>query len=131
MSEHESSHLPLKLTLKFLLNVALVWAMSTYVGDYFALVGGIRAFVVVGALISLLNIFFRPILNIITLPLRFVATLGAIMLVNGAFVWVIEQMTARMDPALVQFDVTGGPWGWIVVSCCFGLANWVMKEIFR
>lgn len=131
MSDRESSHAPLKLVLKFALNVTLVWAMETYVSQYFGLQGGIYAYVIVGALISLLNIFFRPILNIITLPLRFVATIVAIMIVNGAFVWVVVQVTDRMNPELVQLTIYGGPVGWIVIAVCFGLANWLMKEMFH
>ena len=127
----ESSHLPLKLILKAILNVVLTWAMAEYVGQYFGLDGGIPAYVIVGALITLLNIFFRPILNIITLPLRFFATIVAVMLVNGVFVYVVHMITLRMNPDLVRLEIYGGPWGWIVVAVCFGLANWIMKEIFK
>ena len=131
MSGSSSSHLPLKLILKFGLNVAVVWAMATYVIDYFALEGGWRAFVIVGALMSLLNIFFRPILNILTLPLRLLASIVAVIIVNGAFVYVIQLATLRMDPSLITLNIIGGPVGWVVVAVCFGLANWLMKEMFK
>ncbi len=131
MIKSESSHTPLKLLLKFVLNVLLVWVLATYVSQYFSLTGGIPAFVIVGALISLLNIFFRPILAIVTLPLKLVATIVAVIVVNGVFVYVVQLFTLRMDPALVRLEIYGGPWGWIVIACCFGLANWVMKEMFK
>ena len=131
MSPEGSSHLPLKLTLKFVFNVIVVWALANYLGQYFGLDGGIPAFVIVGALMSLLNIFFRPILNIITLPLRFFATIVAVIVVNGAFVYVIHLFTLRMDPGLIKLEIFGGPWGWIVVAVCFGFANWLLKEIFK
>ncbi|MBT4119941.1 MAG: hypothetical protein HOG89_00625 [Candidatus Peribacter sp.] len=131
MSSEGSSHLPLKLTLKFVFNVIVVWALANYLGQYFGLDGGIPAFVIVGALMSLLNIFFRPILNIITLPLRFFATIVAVIVVNGAFVYVIHLFTLRMDPGLIKLEIFGGPWGWIVVAVCFGFANWLLKEIFK
>lgn len=133
MSESEggSSHAPLKLTMKFVLNVLLVFVMSTYLSAYFLLDGGIKAYVIVGALITLLNIFFRPIINILTLPLKLVATIVAVIIANGIYIYVVELITMRMDPALVKFTVFGGPWGWIVVAMCFGLANWVMKEMFK
>ena len=131
MSSEGSSHLPLKLTLKFVFKVIVVWALANYLGQYFGLDGGIPAFVIVGALMSLLNIFFRPILNIITLPLRFFATIVAVIVVNGAFVYVIHLFTLRMDPGLIKLEIFGGPWGWIVVAVCFGFANWLLKEIFK
>ncbi|MAE68742.1 MAG: phage holin family protein [Candidatus Peribacteraceae bacterium] len=131
MSSENSSHLPLKLVFKFALNVALVWALSVYLSQYFGLTGGIPAYVIVGALISLLNIFFRPILNLITLPLRFFATIVAVIIVNGAFLYVIHLFTLRMDPSLVRLEIYGGPWGWVVVAICFGFANWLLKEMFK
>jgi uncharacterized membrane protein YvlD (DUF360 family) len=131
MSSDGSSHLPLKLVLKFAFNVIVVWVLANYLGQYFGLDGGIPAAVIVGALMSLLNIFFRPILNVITLPLRFFATIVAVMIVNGAFIYVIHLFTLRMDPGLIQLEIYGGPWGWIVVAMSFGFANWLLKEMFK
>jgi uncharacterized membrane protein YvlD (DUF360 family) len=131
MSSEKSSHLPLKLVLKFVFNIVVVWALANHLGQYFGLDGGIPAYIIVGALMSLLNIFFRPILNILTLPLRLFATIIAVMIVNGAFVYVIAQFTLRMDPNLVKLEIYGGPWGWIIVAVCFGFANWLLKEMFK
>ena len=131
MSSENSSHTPLKLLLKFALNIVLVWVLSTYLGRYFSLDGGMPAYVIVGALITLLNIFFRPILNVLTLPLKLFATILAVIIANGAFVYVVHLVTLRMDPALVKLEIFGGPWGWIVVALCFGLANWILKEMFK
>ncbi|MCB9808756.1 phage holin family protein [Candidatus Peribacteria bacterium] len=131
MSSDNSSHTALKLTLKFALNVALVFGMATYVSQYFGLSGGMPAYVIVGALITLLNMFFRPVLNVLLLPLKLFATIIAIMVANGGFVYVVHLITLRMDPALVQLNIYGGPWGWIVVAVCFGLANWILKEMFK
>jgi len=111
--------------------VIVVWVLANYLGQYFGLDGGIPAYVIVGALMSLLNIFFRPILNILTLPLRLFATIIAIMVVNGAFVYVIHLFTLRMDPGLIRLEIYGGPWGWIIVAVCFGFANWLLREMFK
>lgn len=131
MSSESSSHLPLKLTLKFIFNVVVVYVLANYLGQYFGLDGGIPAMIIVGALMSLLNIFFRPILAILTLPLRFFATFIAVIAVNGVFVYVIQQFTLRMDASIIRLEIYGGPWGWIVVALCFGFANWLLKEMFR
>lgn len=131
MSSNNSSHAPLKLTLKFALNVALVWAMATYLPQYFYVLGGMPAFVIIGALITLLNIFFRPVLNVLLLPLKFFATIIAVIIVNGGFVYTVQLISTRMDSNLVQLQIYGGPWGWIVVALCFGFANWMLKEMFK
>lgn len=117
--------------MKFALNVVLVYCMATYLGQYFGLDGGMPATVIVGALITLLNLFFRPILNVLLLPLKLFATIVAIMVANGGYIFVVHLVTLRMDPALVKLEIYGGPWGWIVVAACFGLANWILKEMFK
>lgn len=131
MSSETSAHPALKLAITFALNVVLVWAMNMYLNQYFALEGGAAGAVIVGALITLLNMFFRPVLNVLLLPLKFFATIIAVIIVNGVFVYVVHLITMRMDSSLVSLTIYGGPWGWIVVAVCFGMANWVLKLVFK
>ncbi|MBM3231271.1 phage holin family protein [Candidatus Peregrinibacteria bacterium] len=126
-----SSHAPLKLAIKFALNVLLVYLLATYLSAYFLLDGGIRAYVIVGSLITLMNIFFRPVIYVLTLPLRLFTTIVAVIIIHGGFVYVVTLLTAKMDPNLVRLEIFGGPWGWIVIAVCLGLANWIMKEMFK
>lgn len=126
-----SSSLPLKITLRAALTIALVWAMATYLDQYFALTGGWRAIVIVGALLTLLNLLVRPILALVTMPLRLFAGILAVIVVNGLFVWLTQFLVLKMDPAVVRLEIFGGVWGWIVVACAIGFANWVMKEMLK
>lgn len=126
-----SGSLPLKITIKAILNVALVWAMATYLDQYFALTGGWRAIIIVGALLTLLNLLVRPVLAVLLLPLKLFATILAVIVVNGLFVWLVHLIVLKMDPAIVGLEIFGGVWGWIVVAAAIGFANWLMKEIIR
>ena len=122
--------LPLRLTIKFLLNCILVWALATYLDQYFQLTGSFPAnVIVVGALLTLMNMFVRPILELIMFPFKLFATIIAIIGVNGGFVQLIHMMTLEMRPDLVKLEIFGGLWGWIVVALLLGIANWVMKEV--
>lgn len=131
MSNASGGSLPLKITIKTILNVTLVWVMATYLDQYFALTGGWRAIIIVGALLTLLNLLVRPILAILTLPLKLFATILAVVVVNGIFVWIVHLLVLKMDPAIVGLQIFGGAWGWIVTAAAIGFANWVMKEIIR
>lgn len=131
MSNDSGGSLPLKITIKTIVNVALVWAMATYLDQYFALTGGWRAIVIVGALLTLLNLLVRPILAVLTLPLKLFAGILAVIVVNGVFVWLVHLLVLKMDPAIVGLEIFGGIWGWIVVASAIGFANWIMKEIIR
>lgn len=125
------SSLPLKITIRTALTIALVWVMATYLDQYFLLTGGWRAVVIVGALLTLLNLLVRPILGVLTLPLRLFATILVVIVVNGLFVWLVQWLVLKMDPNLVRLEIFGGIWGWIVVTAVIGFTNWVMKEILK
>lgn len=122
---------PTRLALRVLLTMALVWALGMYLPQYVSLSDGIMSAVTVGALLSLLNMFVRPVLNVITFPLKLFATIIAIILANAAFLWIVMQIVALMNPLIVSFQVTGGAIGWIVVSLIIGLANWILKELLH
>ncbi len=121
----------MRIALKAGLNILLVFLMDRYLPQYFAVFGGWAAFVVVGALITLLNFILRPILDILTLPLKLFATVFAIILVNGAFLWLTYQITLRMDPSLIAMTISGGLTGWIVLSVVLGTGNWIIRHVVK
>lgn len=122
---------PTRLALRALLTMALVWVMAKYLPQYLGITGGIAAIIVTGALLTLLNLFVRPLLNVITFPLKLFATIIAIILANAVFLWMVMWVTERMDPTLIQFEVRGGILGWVIVSLLLGIMNWVLKEILH
>ncbi|MFA7682288.1 MAG: phage holin family protein [Candidatus Peribacteraceae bacterium] len=123
--------LPLRILLKTLLNILVVWLMATYLNQYFQLAGGPAALVIVGILLTLMNMFVRPVLEILTLPFKLFATIIAVIIVNGGFVQLTHMITQKMDPSLVQLEIFGGLWGWIVVATAFGFSNWIIKEVLH
>jgi putative membrane protein len=126
-----SGHLWLRILLRFVLTILLVWAMAKYLDQYFFVTGGLKAWVVIAALITLMNLFVRPILNVVTLPLRFFATMLAVILVNAVFLWLTVGIVKQMDPTMVLLDIQGGIGGWLVVALVLGFANWLMKMIIK
>jgi len=130
MSDSKASW-PMRVITKAILNFAVVWAMATYLDQYFQLSGGWPAIIIVGSLLTLMNMFVRPILDIITLPFKLFATIIAIIIVNGVFVELTHLIVQQMDPSLVSLDIFGGLWGWVVIACTFGFGNWVIKEILH
>jgi uncharacterized membrane protein YvlD (DUF360 family) len=131
MAEQSSASTPMRIALKAALNVLLVYLMDRYLPQYLTVFGGWAAFVVVGSLITLLNFVLRPILDILTLPLKLFATIFALILVNGVFLWLTYQITLRMDPSLIAMTITGGLTGWVVLSVVLGTGNWVVRHVVK
>jgi len=120
-----------RIVAKTLLNIALVWAMSTYMSAYFLIGGGIIAYLIIGIILMLMNMIVRPLLHLITLPLKLFATLLAVIVVNGLFVQLTYELVQYMDSALVTMQIGGGIIGWTIVAVAFGIGNWLMKIILR
>ena len=109
----------------------LVWFMGTFLSQYFQITGGAAAYVIVGSLLTLMNLFVRPLLHILTLPLKILTRLAALVIVNGLFVQLTHMIVLRMDPELVSLEIFGGLWGWMVVAFLFGSGNWIAKEMLN
>lgn len=126
-----SSPFYLQILIKFIANCVVVWFLSHYIHDFFAVTGGWQGIVVVGALITLLNMVVRPVLSAITFPLKLFATIIAIIIVNGAIVQIAAWMVQLMNPAIVTLTIGGGLVGWTVVTIIIGFTNWFMKEALQ
>lgn len=103
--------------------------MNLYLPQYIAVFGGIPAYVIIGSLLTLGNLFLRPVLDIVTFPFHLFFTLATTIIVNGLFLWIVYQIVLMMDPAIVSLAILDGLTGWIVVSGVMGAGNWVMKHV--
>lgn len=110
-------------------NIFLVFFLDLLFSKYFLILGGVPGYIVIGVMITILNLILRPILGIIAAPFKLIATLPTVILLNALFLWIIYQLTLQMDPDIVSLVITGGFLGWFFVSTILGLANWLMKKL--
>lgn len=131
MSETTSSLSPAtKIVIKLIVNLLLLWGMNMFLPQFLTIFGGFPAYIIIGSLLTLMNMFLRPLLSIITFPLHLLFTLFTTIGVNAFFLFVIYEITLKMDPNVVAMTVTGGLSGWIAVSLILGVSNWFMKHMF-
>ena len=123
--------LSLRILLRFLLTIVLIWAMKTYLGTWFVVTGGWPAYIIIAALITLMNIFVLPVLNLLAAPLKFLMTAVAVLLVNGIFLWLTVRIVSWMEPTLVTLKISGGIPGWFIVLITLGIAKSLMNHILR
>ena len=119
----------LSLALRAVGNTLIVMGVNLYLPQYVTIFGGAAAYVIIGSLLTLGNLFLRPLLGIVTFPFHLFFTLATTIVVNGLFLWIIYRIALLMDPSIVSLVMTGGLMGWIVVSCVLGAGNWIMKHI--
>lgn len=121
--------LPLRLLLRFGLNVGVVFGLSRSIPERFFVGGGIAGFIVIGALFTLLQLFVRPILRLLTLPLRLVLGGIAWMLCSALLLLALQDGSLLLDPSLVSLTVTGEMRGWFTVAFALGIAMTVIDLV--
>lgn len=122
---------PIRLLLRLLLTILLVYLMNTFLDRIFFLDGGLQAYIIIGSLLTLMNVIVRPILHVILLPFKLFMGIIVLIAANGLFLWLTEIIAEKMDPELVVMHVDQGFLGWFFVAVVFGIANWIFKVILR
>ena len=122
---------PIQLVIRLLLTIGMIWLMSTFFDRYFFVAGGLPAFIILGSLLTIMNVIVRPILYVVTLPLHFLFSLLTLILVNSAFLWLTLRIVAELDPAVITLSIDKGLLGWSIASLLLGLSNWVFKELLK
>ena len=112
----------MKLILRWLILSVAVWATTKIVSGI--IINPLWVVFIVGACLTLVNMFIKPIISILTLPLTII-TLGLFsLIINGAIFWylgsgIIKGFTVTTFTAAVV--------GSIVIS----ILNWLFAKIFR
>ncbi len=112
----------MKLILRWILLSVAVWATTKFISGI--IVNPLWVVLIVGACLTLVNMFIKPVISILTLPLTML-TLGIFsLIVNGAIFWYLGSGIIK------GFSVTtfqAGFIGAIVIS----ILNWLLTKIFR
>ncbi|MDP2691552.1 MAG: phage holin family protein [bacterium] len=111
------------------LNTASVYLVS-YLLDQFVVTGGPMGFVVVGICIGLLNLFVKPILKVLSLPLIFLTVGIFIILINALILWLAQIFVSFLDISGVTLTING-IWTYVVAVLLFGILNYLFQKLIR
>lgn len=97
--------------------------------DGFTVTGGWQGYLLVGSVIGVLNVFVKPVLNILALPFIFL-TLGLfVIVINALILWLAQEFVGYLDLTTIQFTVVGIV-TYIVAVIVLGLLNFAFQKIF-
>ena len=104
-----------KMIRNFLIKLAssavAIWVADVML-DGFSVSGGIREYIVAGAVLGLLHTFIRPVLRLLSLPI-IMMTLGLFTIViNAGLLW----LTARWVPSIFIGSIGSLIWATIIIS---------------
>ncbi len=121
----------ISLALASMANAAVLWLLVQKVPEMISVNAGIVPVLVLGLLVALMNVVVRPVLNILTLPLKLFATILAIIIVNGLFVQILVVLVQALNLPWLTLSIGGGLLGWVTVALALGFANWVTKLLAK
>ena len=111
------------------LNTASVYFVSRLL-DNFEITGGVMGYVLVGVIIGLLNLFVKPILNVLSLPFIFLTIGLFIIIINAAILWLAEFVVEFLGVGGITFTITGiGTYVVAVIS--LGIVNYIFQKLIR
>jgi putative membrane protein len=118
-----------KIFLIILLNALVFWVLDTKIFlDKFIISGAIEGYFFVAIVFAMLNMFIKPILNIITLPFRLL-TLGLLgFFMNAFMLWLLEGSVNFLEMFNTQLEIDGFVTyilAGIVLSVLNTLFNWL------
>ncbi len=117
-----------------LLVMVIVNSLALYGVTYFLpskiiVEGGISAFILIGFILGVLNVFIKPILKIISLPFMIV-TLGLfVVLLNGLILYFAENMVNFINGSTIKIMIEGGPLTYVWVALIFGFFNYLINIV--
>lgn len=112
----------MKLVLHWIALSVAVWVTTKIIGGI--IINPLWIVLIVGACLTLVNMFIKPIINILTLPLNIV-TLGLFSLViNGVIFWFLGSGVIK-GFSVATFSAA------FVGSLVVSILNWLITKIFR
>lgn len=85
----------IKLVFQIISGAATLWLADKFVPGV-EITGGIQSLLLVGAVMGIINFLLKPLLKVITLPLR-ILTLGLFgLVVNMAIIWIADVLFAEL-----------------------------------
>ena len=113
-------------------NSVLFWALHEhFFPGEFVVTGEIKGFVVLAVLFGLVNFFVKPLVDLVTLPIRWL-TLGLFQFViNAALIYLLEWITHSFGVMEVTLTLNGDWLLYVIVGAIVAFANAVLHWFER
>src|SRR3989338_11037570 len=103
-------------------NVAALYVSIELITDV-SYTGGWQFFVVTGILIGFLNMFVKPLLKFLSIPVIFMSGGLFLILINGIILWITDNLLEIFDFTGIDFQIEGLV-NYVFAGIIFGITNW-------
>ena len=113
-----------------LLANALALFLASRLLDGMVFVGGIWSYLIVGAILTLLNFAIKPILKLLTFPLIFLTGGLFLILINAIILFLAQHLLTVLDFEGIAMTVDR-PLTYLLGAVIFGVANWFIHWFLK
>ncbi len=92
--------------------------------------GGILGYLIVGAILTLLNFSIKPILKVISFPLVFLTGGLFLIVINALILFLAQRLLTIMDFTGIAMKVDGAL-TYLLGAVIFGIANWLIHWLLK
>ncbi len=123
-------HSPVNSLLTFIaLNTAVVYLVDQLL-DGFLIQEGALAYVLVGVIFGVLNLFLKPILKVLSLPFIFLTAGLFVLVVNAVILYTTEYLVGVLEISRVSLTIDGTG-TYIAAVLTMGILNYVFQKLLR
>ncbi|MFA5820735.1 MAG: phage holin family protein [Candidatus Gracilibacteria bacterium] len=92
--------------------------------------GGVKFFLVGGVVLGAANVFIKPVIKILSLPLIFLTGGLFLIVINALMLWFLSYFlqVAQFQDLAISFPTFGS---YVIGSLVFGLINWLVGLILK
>ena len=98
--------------------------------DDFVITGGVPAFVLIGVIIGLLNLFLKPLLKVLSLPFIFLTAGLFVIVVNAVILWFAEVLVRGLAIGQIALSIDG-MFTYVAAVLLLGFFNYLFQKIIR
>lgn len=98
--------------------------------DNFQVEGGILTFLIIAAIVSVLNFVIKPILKLLTFPLVFITGGLFLIVINALILYLAQYLLTTMDFEGMSMTVDK-PLTYLLAAAIFGVANWLIHWFLK
>lgn len=120
-----------RIILRLLLNSAFIWFLARSPWTIFLVTGGLPAILLLGFLLTAIDLLIRPFLSLLTLPLRLLLSLLNTLVLSGLSLAVLVLVAWEFPPSVLTVTIAGGLRDLFLLIAIFGLRDAFLRFFVR
>lgn len=123
--------LPSRILLRFLCNLLFPWALTEYATWIFLLTGGLPAILIIGFLLTAIDLLIRPFLALLIFPLRFFLSILNSLVLGGFSLGILVFLAREFPPDILTLTILGGIRDLFLLITLFSLRDTFLRFFVR